>query len=393
MDLIKTRRFFHTFPEVGFEEKRTTREIIKILKDMNCKIFYGRNIYKSRGFTDDESLLEKDIDSGLTGALAVFGESPYVFVRADIDALPVTESTDENHLPYREHFRAEKNMHACGHDGHITLGLAMMEYFIENNISAKVLFQPHEEGVLGAINMDLDFVLADVKSALGFHIGLGQPAKTIGVGSTNFMAAVKIDLKFNGKSAHACNSPQNGASALNMAFAFSNLMNEFTNDSRGRKVFNIGQIHGGEADNIIMRNCTLGIDMRSTENYLIDEMIENLEKIADAVSSSRGGSYEIVIKGRAESYHENDFLLIDKISNSLENNNIKTTKLPDFGASEDVTTYLNYVKEHGGNGVHLLLGADLKGPHHSDLFDFDDGELQFYLDSLKITASELMKNY
>lgn len=389
MDLIKTRRFFHTFPEIGFEEKRTTREIIKILRDFNCKIFYGRNIYKDRGFTDDADLLEADIDSGLTGALAVFGEAPYVFVRADIDALPVTESNDESHLPCRENFRADKNMHACGHDGHITLGLAMMEYFVKNNISAKVLFQPHEEGVLGACNMDLDFVLSDVVSALGFHIGLGQPEGTIGVGSTNFMAAVKVDLTFIGKSAHACNSPQNGVSALNMAIAFNNLMSEVTNDSRGRKVFNIGQIHGGEADNIVMRNCTLGIDMRSHENYLLEEMIENLEKIAQGISLSRGGSYKMTIKGRAESYHEDDFALIDKISESLQKNNIKTTKLPDFGASEDVTTYLNYVKKNGGNGVHLLLGANLKGPHHSDTFDYDDGELEFYLEALKITMNEL----
>lgn len=389
MDLIKTRRLFHTFPELPFEEKRTTREIIKILQEFDCKIFYGRNIYKGKSFTDNRDILECDIESGLTGALAVVGEAPYIFIRADIDGLPVVESDDEVHAPSKNGFRAAKNMHACGHDGHITLGLALLEYFSEHNISAKILFQPAEEVVLGACNLDLDFILNDCTSALGFHIGLGQPSGTIGVGSTNFMAAQKTELTFTGRSAHACNSPQNGASAFNMAVAFYNLFSEITNDSRGRKVFNIGKIEGGEADNVVMKNCKLCIDMRSNETYLLDEMIKNLEDVAKGVATARGGSYKINFLGRAESYTENDLELVDEISKALENKNIKNTKLPNFGASEDVTTYINYVKENGGKGIHLLLGADLTAPHHSDIFDYDDAELEFYLEAIKIVADNL----
>ncbi len=390
IDLIKTRRYFHQFPEIGFEEIKTTREIIKILENMNCKFFYGRNIYKDAGYTDDKNILESDLESGKTGVLAVVGDGPYIFVRADIDGLPVSESKSKEHIPFKEGFSSSKNMHACGHDGHITLGLAIVEYFIKNNISGKVLFQPAEEGVLGAISMDLDFILSECKSAIGFHIGLGQEKGTIGVGSTNFMASVKMDVEFSGRSAHACNSPQIGASAFNMAIAFNALATELQNDSRGRKVFNVGQIHGGEADNIVMKNCTLGIDMRATQSYLLDEMIKNVERIAISVASARDGSFKMKLKGRAESYIEDDFKLVDEISDDLNKNNINTTKLPDFGASEDVTTYLNYVKAHGGKGIHLLLGADLKGPHHSDCFDFDDKELEFYIKALKIVAGKML---
>lgn len=391
MDLIQTRRFFHTFPEIDFEEVRTTKEIINILKTFDCKIFYGRNLYKDQGFTDDQDLLSKDLQNGMTGALAVIGKGPYIFMRVDIDGLPVTESEDGDHLPAKEGFRAEKNMHACGHDGHITLGLAMAEYFAQNNISAKILFQPAEEGVLGSAKMDLDFIMAETTCALGFHIGLGQPQGTIGVGSTNFVAAQKLDLIFHGRPAHACNSPQDGASAFTMAAAFAQMAAELINDSRGRKVLNIGQVHGGQADNIVMKTCRLGIDVRAVESYLVDEMLANIEKIAAGISQARDGSYEIIFKGRSESYHEEDFDLVDKISNALEEKNIKTTKLPDFGASEDVTRYLNYAKSNGSKALHLLLGAKLAGPHHSDKFDFDDSNLEFYFMTLKIVVKEMLE--
>ena len=106
MDLIQTRRFFHTFPEIDFEEVRTTKEIINILKKFDCKIFYGRNIYKDQGFTDDQDLLSKDLQNGMTGALAVIGKGPYIYMRVDIDGLPVTESEDGDHLPAKLGFRA-----------------------------------------------------------------------------------------------------------------------------------------------------------------------------------------------------------------------------------------------------------------------------------------------
>lgn len=391
MDLIQTRRFFHTFPEIDFEEVRTTKEIINILKKFDCKIFYGRNLYRDQGFTDDKDLLAQDLENGMTGALAVIGKGPYIFMRVDIDGLPVSESEDDDHLPTKLGFRAEKNMHACGHDGHITLGLAMAEYFAHNNISAKILFQPAEEGVLGSAKMDLDFIMAETTCALGFHIGLGQPQGTIGVGSTNFVASQKLDLIFNGRSAHACNSPQDGASAFIMAAAFAQMAAELINDSRGRKVLNIGQVHGGQAENIVMKTCKLGIDARAISSDLLDEMLANIEKIAEGISHARDGSYEIKLKGRAESYIEEDLDLVNKISSALEEKNINTTELPDFGASEDVTRYLNYAKMSGKKALHLLLGAKIASPHHSDKFDFDDSNLEFYYEALKIVAGEMLK--
>ena len=83
--------------------------------------------------------------------------------------------------------------------------------------------------------------------------------------------------------------------------------------------------------------------------------------------------------------------MINKISTALEEKNIKTTKLPDFGASEDVTRYLNYAKANGDKALHLLLGAKLAGPHHSDKFDFDDRDLEFYFQSLKIVADQMLE--
>lgn len=142
MDLISYRRLFHKIPELGFEEVKTTKEIIKILENLNCKLYYGKAIYED-GAESDMS----DIEKGYTGVVAEFGKAPYFLFRADIDALKIKETEDVTHIPNLFGFAStNNNMHACGHDGHIALALSLCERFSESGDSVRVLFQPAEEG-------------------------------------------------------------------------------------------------------------------------------------------------------------------------------------------------------------------------------------------------------
>lgn len=378
VDLVSYRRKFHMIPELGFEEVKTTKAIIEILKNFNCKLYYGKAIYEEGAPSSMD-----DIEKGYTGVMAEFGTAPYFLFRADIDGLKIEETKDANHVPNKCGFASTSgNMHACGHDGHIALALSICEYIDKSGESARVLFQPAEEGVLGARRM-ADFITEDVKGFLAFHIGLGEKKGTIGVGSTDFLATTKLDVSFFGKSAHAANDPEDGISALTMGVAFIDMVKDLAIDAHHKKFINIGIINGGGQRNAVMDKITLGMDLRSDSNEAMDEMLESLERIAKGIAESRSGSYVINVLARADAYKEDKVDLIKKVEKAIERCDVKLHTMPSFGASEDVTYYLNKLKTKGIPALHLMLGTDLMGPHHSSTFDFPDEELITFDDVIK----------
>lgn len=384
MDLVLYRRFFHKIPELGFEEVKTTKEIIKILENFNCKLYYGRALYESGA----ESKMS-DIDKGFTGVMAEFGTAPYFLFRADIDGLKIKETADITHLPNIFGFASTNgNMHACGHDGHIALALSLCERFSKTGESARVLFQPAEEGVRGARSM-ADFITEDVGGFLSYHIGLGEEKGYIGVGTTDFLATSKLDMSFFGKAAHAANAPEKGISALTIAMAFMDMIKDLTIDAHSKKFINIGIINGGGQRNAVMDKITLGMDLRSDSDEAMDEMLESMEKIAKCVSEAKGGKYEMNVLARANAYKEENIGLVDRVIEKLKANEIKTHRMPSFGASEDVTFYLKKLKSCGVPAMHMMLGTNLKGPHHSDTFDFDEEDLEFFYKAIGLAYDEM----
>lgn len=384
MDLVLYRRLFHKIPELGFEEVKTTKEIIKILENFNCKLYYGRALYES----GTESKMS-DIDKGFTGVMAEFGTAPYFLFRTDIDGLKIKETSDITHLPNTFGFASTNgNMHACGHDGHIALALSLCERFSKPGEAARVLFQPAEEGVRGARSM-ADFITEDVGGFLSYHIGLGEEKGYIGVGTTDFLATTKLDMSFFGKAAHAANAPEKGISALTIAMAFIDMIKDLTIDAHSKKFINIGIINGGGQRNAIMDKITLGMDLRSDSDEAMDEMLSSMEKIARCVSEAKGASYEMKVLAKANAYKEENYELIDRVIEKLNANEIKTHRMPSFGASEDVTFYLKKLKSRGVPAMHMMLGTNLKGPHHSDTFDFDEEDLEFFYKAIGLAYEEM----
>lgn len=384
MDLVLYRRLFHKIPELGFEEVKTTKELIKILENFNCKLYYGRALYESGA----ESKIS-DIDKGFTGVMAEFGVAPYFLFRTDIDGLKIKETADITHLPNIFGFASTNgNMHACGHDGHIALALALCERFSKTGESARVLFQPAEEGVRGARSM-ADFITEDVGGFLSYHIGLGEEKGYIGVGTTDFLATTKLDMSFFGKAAHAANAPEKGISALTIAMAFIDMITDLTIDAHSKKFINIGIINGGGQRNAVMDKITLGMDLRSDSDEAMDEMLESIEKIAKCVSEAKGGKYEMKVLAKANAYKEENYELIDRVIEKLNANEIKTHRMPSFGASEDVTFYLKKLKSRDVPAMHMMLGTNLRGPHHSDTFDFDEEDLEFFYKAIGLAYDEM----
>lgn len=189
--LIKWRREFHQYPELGFMEYVTTYKLAKELQQLGFQIHIGREAMDgvSRlGLPDEDQLAEQEkqareagvpedwlahMQGGFTGVVAVWdtGKSgDHVGFRFDIDALPIQEAAEETHLPSRENFSSDnaQTMHACGHDGHMTIGLGVASFIAAHHeqLSGKftLLFQPAEEGGRGARAMvekgwldDVDF--------------------------------------------------------------------------------------------------------------------------------------------------------------------------------------------------------------------------------------------
>jgi aminobenzoyl-glutamate utilization protein A len=173
--LIEIRRHLHTMPEEGWSEFRTTAFIIETLRSYGYEVLTGKKVinpdnclgrsqkvvdagiaYAREHGVSEELLAEMDGLTGCVGVLDTGRPGPTLAVRFDIDCVPVTESTDADHIPAKEGFASTRPglMHACGHDAHTSTGLALAHWVADHKDELKgrfkILFQPAEEGVRGA---------------------------------------------------------------------------------------------------------------------------------------------------------------------------------------------------------------------------------------------------
>ena len=162
--LIATRRDLHRHPELGFQEHRTAGIVAERLR--------------AAGYDVQTGIAETGVVGTLRGGA---GAGPTLLLRADMDALPITEETTHD-------FRSTVpgRMHACGHDAHVAIGLAVAERLAarrgEWGGEVRYLFQPAEEGGSGALRMVNEGVLEGVDAALGLHVWLGLPERRGGRG-------------------------------------------------------------------------------------------------------------------------------------------------------------------------------------------------------------------
>ena len=173
-DLIKQRRDIHRHPETGWTEFRTASLVAEKLSSYGYEVLVGEKAVKKdamMGLPSDEALrnaqkravseganpdLVEKMTGGLTGVVGIFHfakPGPVVALRCDMDCNDVTETSDEKHFPNQQGFSSthEKEMHACGHDGHTTVGLAVAKILSEMKDELagtfKIIFQPAEGSI------------------------------------------------------------------------------------------------------------------------------------------------------------------------------------------------------------------------------------------------------
>ena len=402
--MVACRRDFHKHAETGWLEMRTSSIIARKLTEMGYEVLVGEQVCKKEarmGVPDEETLemaynraVEQGADpefvkaakGGMTGVIGILrcGEGPTVAMRFDIDALGVFECDEERHLPAREGFASMNygSMHACGHDGHATIGLGVAEVLmaIKDQLhgTIKLIFQPAEEGVRGAKSIVENGHLDGVDYFIGSHnatVKAGSDANMYG-GSLHSLATCKYDVVFHGKAAHAGANMENGANAIIAASTAVLNLYAISRHSGGATRINVGTFHGGSGRNVVADEAKLEIELRGDTTQINDYMCERAMQILKGAAAMQGCTCDITLMGAAPSLHsDEDFAhyINDVCRDKM--GMIPHRELQSGGGSEDVSYMMNRVQEQGGKASFMRNCIPFAAPGHRRDYDFDEKAL------------------
>ncbi|WP_319407259.1 amidohydrolase [uncultured Desulfosarcina sp.] len=277
--LIGVRRDLHRIPEVAYTEEKTSAYVADYLKREGLSVVTGI------------------ARTGVVGLLETGRPGPTLLIRADMDALPITEATG---LPFASQHPGV--MHACGHDGHTAMALvtatAMNALKDRINGTIKFVFQPAEEGPGGALPMIEAGVMDNphVDYALGCHIWPTIPEGTIGIRSGVLMAAMfSFDITITGKGGHGA-MPHLCVDALDTGCQVVAALQRIVSrqmDPLQPAVVTVGKFQAGTAFNVIPENANLCGTARTFDKTIWKRWPEIIETIVKGVCSSMGAGYEM----------------------------------------------------------------------------------------------------
>jgi aminobenzoyl-glutamate utilization protein A len=395
VDVIARRRQLHSWPEVGFTEFFTSTTIISTLLELGYSVRWGAeandlgavlglpardeleqaaHLAVQRGA--DQRVVET-LDNGGTGVVAELQgrrPGPTTALRFDMDALPVQESAEEEHLPAREGFRSEREgyMHACGHDGHVAIGLALAEQLADREFpgTVRLIFQAAEEGARGAAPLVKGGAVLAVDRLLSLHLGLDLPAGTVAAASTGFYANSKLEAHFTGRAAHAAAAPDQGRNALLAAANALLMIHAIPRFGSARTRVNVGLLHGGTSPNIIAERARMMLEVRSTDGEVNLELARRVRNVMQGAAAMQEVDVSIEEIGRATTAPCDPELVADVAEAAKTVRGFDSVvDVHDVGVSEDVTLLMREVQGNGGKADYLVVGASNPGPHHNPRFD------------------------
>ena len=276
---VALRRELHQYPEIGFDLPRTLALVRRELEEMGIP------------YTEEY---------GRSGIVATINEGrPFTIgIRADMDALPVTEETG---LPYAS--RIEGQMHACGHDMHtaqlLAVGRKLNDMRDSLRCCVKLIFTPAEEYITpGAKLMVEDGLMDGIDCAITCHVDPTRPAGHVSLLSGGINAnSHGMRVEFFGKSCHA-HSQEKGVDAIRMAvqaYMGMELMLAREVPSRDAAVLNVGTIHGGNTNNIVCNHVEMFLTTRTHSDELTAFMERRIREICDATAKMCGGEAKVTV--------------------------------------------------------------------------------------------------
>ncbi len=398
--LINIRRQLHQNPEEGWSEFTTTAFLVTTLRGYGYDVLTGRKVVAPEACLGrEESVVKAGLERArrngvseellsemeeLTGCVAVLDTGrpgPTLAIRFDIDCVPVTECTDDTHVPAKEGFISKNPgfMHACGHDAHMSMGLAVAHWVMDNKDKLsgkiKILFQPAEEGVRGAAGMAASGILDDCDYFLGSHVAMSAKSGEIATNLYGYLCTTKLDVTFHGKPAHAGACPQEGRNALTAAANATVQMMGISRHSGGMTRINVGQLIAGEGRNVIPSKAVMKLEVRGETGEINQYMVDQVTNICKGIAMSFGVTYEMRKMGEAVDLTA-DQELVD-ILNAAGRATPGITvvdKALNFGGSEDATILARRVQAHGGKAAFFLWGSDRPSGHHTSTFDIKESD-------------------
>ena len=389
--IIKWRRDFHEHPELSNREFKTAKKIAAHLKSLGLEVQTG--VAKT----------------GVVGILKGNSPGKVVALRADIDALPVTERND---LPFKstvkDTFLGQETgvMHACGHDTHTAILMGVAQILFKNkdkiNGTVKFVFQPAEEGPPpgeegGAKLMIKEGALKnpDVDAIFGLHINSATPVGTIAYKPGGTMAAVeRFVIKVQGKQTHG-SQPWGGIDPIYISAkiidAFQSIISRESELTKEAAVITVGKITAGVRFNIIPESAEMVGTVRTLDPDMKTLIIKRMAEMTEGLAKTYGGSATIDFQNQT-SITYNDLDLTAQMLPSLQNvagdDHVKLVKATTGG--EDFSFFQEEVP-----GVYFFLGGMTPGtkeafPHHTPDFMIDEAGMVLGVKALSQMAIDYL---
>ncbi|QHL88842.1 amidohydrolase [Nibribacter ruber] len=393
--VIQWRRDFHQNPELGNLEFKTAEKIAKHLKSLGLEVQTG--VAKT----------------GVVGILKGGQPGPVVALRADMDALPVTE---RNSLPFASKVKTTYNnqqvgvMHACGHDTHIAMLMGAAEILTQNKKdiagTIKFIFQPAEEGVPlgeegGAKLMVKEGVLTNPKvdAIFGVHINSATEVGTLKYKPQGTMASSdNFKIKIKGRQAHGAYPWASidpivvSAQIINGIQTIVSRQMEITQDAA---VITVGAIHGGVRSNIIPEEVEMIGTIRALNTDMQKELHTRLKRTAELIAASAGATATVEITEQCPVTYNHELLtahMLPSLELAAGKENVKLTKA--VTGAEDFAFFQQQVP-----GVYLFVGGMPKGmdpnkipAHHTPDFMIDESGMKLGMRTLAYMAVDYLNN-
>jgi amidohydrolase len=378
--VLAWRRDLHQHPELGTLETRTAALVAAHLRELGLDVRTGVG------------------GTGVVGILRGAAPGPRIALRADMDALPVTEAVD---LPFasklRSTYRGEAVgvMHACGHDAHVAILMGVAQALAQrrDRLAGEVMFvfQPAEEGppvvgeVVGAKAMLDDGVFDDFEpvAVIGLHVWSALQVGTVGVRSGSVLASAdEWTITVRGRQTHG-SRPWAGVDPIVVAaqilLGAQNIVARQVDITASPVVLTAGMIKGGVRFNIIPDEAQITGTLRSFDAAVREDVIARLRRTAEHFAAASDASAELVVAHNAPATH-NDPALYRRLLPALQQalGEAQVVEVPRYTIAEDFSQFANRVP-----GFYFFVGATPRDQdpatapaNHSPQFFLDEEALR-----------------
>lgn len=353
-EMVALRHDFHAHPELAYEEHRTAKIVADLLRKWGYEVTTGIG------------------KTGVVGRLKVGDGNKSIALRADFDALPITELTNLDYSSCNE-----GKMHACGHDGHTTMLLTAARYLAETknfNGTVNLIFQPAEEGFAGAQAM-IDDGLFDkfpCDAVYGMHNWPDIPVGEIAVNTGAFMpSSDNVTIRIIGKGGHGA-VPQKTVDPIAVGAAIVSALQTIVSRNvppLEAAIVTVGSFHAGFANNVIPDTAEMELTVRCFSADIRNLLQNRIETLVKAQADSFGAKAEVNYKRLYPMLfnHERETGLAVNVATNIFGTERVNAKLTPPSVSEDFAFMLQ-----NKCGAYLLIGNGESASLHSPNYNFND---------------------